>query len=586
MYLHNSHDHLYREPAGPAKAGENVIFRFRADAAEEVVLRTWMGEERGFPMERAGHGFWHVQVEMPKTPGLYWYDFIIYQAGGQILRYGAPEDGLGGEGHLYNHDLHSFQLTIYDPAFTTPAWMHGANIYQIFPDRFCKAETASVDPRTDRPMHESWDEDFFPNDPKVNGSRECWGGNLNGIREKLPYLKDLGTDVLYLNPVFEAFSNHRYDTGDYTKVDALLGTEEELKALFEEARAMGIHVMLDGVFSHTGDDSIYFNAFGHYSSLGAAQSRRSRYYKWYTFEHWPDKYRCWWGVKCMPELRKDEPTYRKFMFDPKNGIVPRWLRAGASAWRLDVADELTMGFLRELRRSAKAEKPDAVVLGEVWEDASNKIAYDELRCYCTGDTLDSVMNYPLREAVLAFVSGEMKADAFVRAVHHQAEVYPVPFLYSLMNMLGSHDRARALNVLCGKECKDMPKAEAAKVRLTHSEYDLAVKRYKAALDLLCALPGCPMIYYGDEAGLTGTPDPYCRRPFPWGKEDKALQSYVRAKLNHRRASPVLQTGLCEIEAVGSHSVRIRRYMQDGVDAFGEAAAVSGEEVFTVSAVLE
>ena len=132
----------------------------------------------------------------------------------------------------------------------------------------------------------------------------------------------------------------------------------------------------------------------------------------------------------------------------------------------------------------------------------------------------------------------------------------------------------------------MPKAEAAKVRLTHSEYDLAVKRYKAALDLLCALPGCPMIYYGDEAGLTGTPDPYCRRPFPWGKEDKALQSYVRAKLNHRRASPVLQTGLCEIEAVGSHSVRIRRYMQDGVDAFGEAAAASGEEVFTVSAVLE
>ena len=586
MYVHNSHDPLYREPAGPARAGETITFRIRADAADEVVLRTWMGEERGFAMERVEHGFWRVKVEIPHTPGLYWYDFIIYQSSGQILRYGAPEDGLGGEGHLYDTDLRSFQLTIYDPNFVTPDWTHGANIYQIFPDRFYKGKTASVDPRTDRPMHKEWDEDFFPNEPKVNGSRECWGGNLNGIREKLPYLRELGVDVLYLNPVFESVSNHRYDTADYTKVDALLGTNEELTALCKAAEEMGIRVMLDGVFSHTGDDSIYFNVRGEYPGVGAAQSKKSRYYKWYTFEHWPDKYRCWWGVTSMPELRKDEPSYRKFMFDAKQGIVPRWLRAGASAWRLDVADELTMGFLRELRRSAKAARPDALVLGEVWEDASNKIAYDELRCYCTGDTLDSVMNYPLREAVLAFVSGELTADALVRVVHHQAEVYPAPFLYSLMNLLGSHDRARALNVLCGKECKDMPKAEAAKVRLDHNEYELAARRYRAALDLICALPGCPTVYYGDEAGLTGTPDPYCRRPFPWGHEDRELQAYVRAKLNHHRESPVLQTGLCDIEALNSHAVRIRRYMNGGVDALGRPTGEHSEEVFTVSAVLK
>ena len=582
MHRHSSHHAFFRQPAGPAPAGSKVTFRFLSDESSAVTLRVWMGEDSFHPMTLQPDGMtWQCTVQMPETTGLLWYDFTVEDRDGSVLLYGAPEDGLGGEGRVWKSGLHSFQITIYDPHFCTPSFLHGATISQIFPDRFFRAPTEAVDTRGDRRMHADWDEDFFPNRPGENGSMDFWGGTINGIRAKLPYLRELGITVLYLNPVFQAKSNHRYDTGDYTKVDPLLGTNDDLRELFREAGAMGIRIMMDGVFSHTGEDSIYFNREGHYDSVGAAQSKDSPYYGWYTFEHWPDKYRCWWGVDALPECRKQNPEYQDFILGAEHGIVPLWIREGSAGWRLDVADELPMDFLRRLRQSAKRVHRDAVVLGEVWEDASSKIAYDEMRCYCTGDTLDSVMNYPLREAILAFVTGGISAHEFVRRIHHQAEVYPVPFLYSLMNLLGSHDRARVLNTLVGQEARDWPKAEQAQLHLSDEDYALAVRRYKLCLDLLCALPGCPTVYYGDEAGLTGAPDPYCRKPYPWGHEDKELLAYVRGRLNHRRASTVLKTGLCEAAALDDDTVRIRRYMQDGHDAFGHKTSVRGQEVITV-----
>ncbi len=588
MMRHDSHKSFFRTPMGPAPAGSKVTIRFQCDEATAVILRTWQDEERCYAMMNTYMDDWEISLTLPQTPGLFWYWFIVYRADGKTVRYGNQPDKLGGEGLAYAEgEPESFQITVYDPAFTTPGYFHSANIYQIFPDRFFRAKTAAKDDRVDRYVHEDWDTEMCSVGDMRGGKYQeldFYGGNLNGIREKLPYLKELGIDVIYLNPIFRARSNHRYDTGDYSKIDPLCGTQEEFEILCEEAKLLGMRVLLDGVFSHTGEDSVYFNHFGHYPTLGAYQGDASPYFDWYTFKHFPEDYRAWWGIMSLPELRKDNPDYQQFMFKDKEGIVPRWIHAGACGWRLDVADELSMDFLRKLRVSARKADPDAIVLGEVWEDASNKVAYGEMRCYCSGDTLDSVMNYPLREAILDFMTGKCTAHDFARLIRHQEEVYPAQFRYALMNLVGSHDRTRVLNMLCGKECADLSKAEQQFVRLTPEEYELAVSRYKLCVDLLCALPGCPTIYYGDEAGLTGCHDPWNRRPFPWDKEDKELQAFVRNKLTHRQASDVLKFGFCDIEALDDNTVVITRMMKNGVDGLGNANAATSKEVITVQRV--
>ena len=580
MLIHNSHQRFFRTPAGPAPAGCEVTIRLLCDEAEAVRLRTWDGSEHFTPMVFDGKQLWTATVRTPKKPGLFWYDFEVTARDGRILRYGNAYDKLGGEGAVYEiGQVNSFQITVYKPSYRTPAFMQGANIYQIFPDRFHRAATQSVDDRTDRILHASWDE---PLTTPVTGdymTTDFYGGNLNGIREKLPYLHSLGVTVLYLNPIFRAQSNHRYDTGDYRQIDPLLGTEEEFSALCQAADKLGIRVMLDGVFSHTGDDSRYFNRYGKYSEPGAYQGG-SPYDDWFTFREGRDKYACWWGFPTLPEVRKDHPAYRDFMFREKEGVVPRWIHAGAGGWRLDVADELPMSFLRELRKSAKRARRDAVVLGEVWEDASNKVSYGELRCYCAGDTLDSVMNYPLREAIISFVTGRTSAKELVRVIHRQAETYPAPFRYALMNLVGSHDRARVLNVLCGKEGRELPRRLQRTLRLTQAEYALAVKRLRTCVEILCALPGCPTIYYGDEAGMTGCPDPFCRRPFPWGQEDALLQAFVAEKLTARRDSALLKYGYCDVSAPDDDTLRIHRYFTD-TDALGRKVKKVEREIITI-----
>lgn len=585
MLLHDSHNEFYRTPSGPAPAGSNVLIRLHCDEATSVVLRTWMTEELCYTMLPTAEHVWEVAIPLPTTPGLFWYYFLIYRKDGRTIRYGNQPDKLGGVGVAYDHgEPESFQITLYDPAYKTPEAFHGANIYQIFPDRFRHAPTKAVDDRKDRYVHKNWNEELLGVGDLRGGKYQeldFYGGTLTGIQEKLPYLKDMGIDIIYLNPIFRARSNHRYDTGDYTQVDPLCGTNTEFTELCEAAKKIGIRVMLDGVFSHTGEDSVYFNHFGHYPTLGAYQGQSSPYYDWYTFNHYPEDYKAWWGILSLPELRKDNPEYQKFMFQPHEGVVPRWIEAGSCGWRLDVADELPVDFLRKLRAAAKAADPEAVVLGEVWEDASNKVAYGETRCYCTGDTLDSVMNYPVREAILNFVMGKTSASTFVRLIHHQEEVYPAQFRYALMNLVGSHDLCRALNILAGRECQELSKADQQHVHLNVEEYELAVRRYKLCIDLLCALPGCATVYYGDEVGLTGCHDPWNRRAFPWGREDKSLQKYVANKLRHRQESDLLRLGYCDIEAPDDDTLLITRRMKDGHDALGQESTVTGKEIIKV-----
>jgi len=542
-----------------------------------VQVRLWDGQESFHPMTMESPNTYTVEITAPRTPMLWWYDFTIH-TDTSILLYGNAYDQMGGEGALYETTPASFQVTVYDPSFVTPSFLHHGTIYHIFPDRYSPENPSSVYSRTDICLHENWDETpLLRIDPRSNDNMalDFYGGNINGIAKKLPYLKDLGVTVIYLNPIFQARSNHKYDTGDYCRIDPMFGTEEDFQFLCEKASALGIRILLDGVFSHTGEDSVYFNKYGAYDSLGAYQSIDSPYFTWFTFTEYPNSYKCWWNIPTLPEVRKDDPHYRSFMLNPESGIVPLWLKKGASGWRLDVADELPMAFLRELRKAAKRAKSDAAVLGEVWEDASNKISYNIPRSYCLGDTLDSVMNYPLREGIISFLTYQSTACQLARLISHQQEVYPVPFLYALMNLLGSHDRARIINVLAGCEWGYMPREERATLRLSPEQYHLGTERFIKGMEILCALPGAPTLYYGDEAGMQGTADPFNRGTFPWGREDSSLQSAIRKLFQFRHNSQVLQTGFLEVKALDEDTLLIRRWTECGKDALGYPAENDG-----------
>ena len=572
MHLyHDSFSVQYRSPLGALACFASVTLRLRAPHAVSASLRFYDGSEKWFEMTEEKKGWFAAEIQMPDIPILCWYDFRAVDKNGKTWAVGAPEDGLSGEGVMTEGTPRAWQITVYDPEYTTPAWMRKGVMYQIFPDRFYR-QGDFLQQREECYYHQDWYDDpiLMPEGGDDNCARDFFGGNLKGIQEKLPYLKDLGVTVLYLNPIVQARSNHRYDTADYEKVDPLLGTNEDFEALCKAAKENGIRIMLDGVFSHTGEDSVYFNRYGRFPSVGACQSTQSPYYPWYKFSRYPDVYASWWGFHSLPELDKNNKSYQHFMFQ-RDGVVRQWLRRGASGWRLDVADELTMDFLRKLRRAAKQQDPDSVVLGEVWEDASHKVAYGEMRCYCQGDTLDSVMNYPLREAAIAFFTGHINAGALKRLIQCQQENYPAPFYYALMNLAGSHDRARILNMLAEKTFENLPPAQRRGQRLTPAEYESAKARFVELTRLLCALPGIPCIYYGDEAGMQGSSDPYCRGTFPWGREDKELQSQIREIIHQRRQSPALQTGTLSIEVIDEDTLVITRQIIGGKDVFGDSA---------------
>ncbi len=581
MLFHDSHAPAYRMPLGPIPAGGELRVRIKCTAPGEVLLRTWDGSERLVPMTPVGGDLWEAATPVPQTPMLFWYDFVLRREGREV-RYGTSFDQLGGEGVVYPGQPASYQVTVYDPAYRTPEYLRHGVIYQIFPDRFYQDKNgqkgrlrkiAAAHPEA--AFHQSWDEaPTLDLDPENGDNRalDFFGGTLRGIRQKLGELEKLGVTVLYLNPIFRSRTNHRYDTGSYEEIDPILGDEAAFDELVAAARARGMHVMLDGVFSHTGADSLYFNRYGRYDTVGAYQSQKSPYASWYTFYDFPNSYNAWWGYYTLPAVNKDAPGYRRNLLDGQTGVLPRWVKRGACGWRLDVVDELPVDMVREMRQAVKQADPDAVLLGEVWEDASNKVAYNVPRSYCLGDMLDSVMNYPLRRAVIDFFTGAIDAYQLRRVILHQQEVYPAPFYYSLMNLLGSHDRVRILNALCGYDREgaiQMDRREAQTVKLDKAALKTAKKRYVEAMKLLCALPGAPTVYYGDEIGMTGMADPWNRAPMRWDDADDKLRAKIAALLNDRRQSPVLQTGYLRVEALDKDALCVTRYAEDGKDVFGD-----------------
>lgn len=528
MSFFNSRDPLYRSPTGAVSVGERVHFkinvpRYMQCSAAYLLVQKESGETVCLDLFWCGMDgeekeWWECHFT-PDVAGLFFYHFELRTARGRSVL----ACDIGGEARSGGN--RDWQLTVFDPAFQPPEWLAGGILYQIFPDRFAKSGIKKKDVPLDRTLHNDWygQPVWKPNAEGKITNTDFFGGDLRGITEKLPYLKGLGVTCLYLNPIFESHSNHRYDTANYEKTDPLLGDEADFRTLCNAAKKLGIRVLLDGVFSHTGSDSVYFNREGRYGDGGAYHSAESPYYPWYTFRKWPDDYECWWNFITLPNVREENPQYDAYI-NGENGIIRRWLRAGASGWRLDVADELPDCFIDHLTAAAKAEKKDALVLGEVWEDASNKTAYGIRRRYLLGGQLDSVMNYPFRDAILGFLLGE-HASLMMDQIESIVENYPPAVLNILMNHIGTHDTERALTVLGGEMAGSRGREWQSLAHLSPEQRETGTARLRLASLLQFTLPGVPCIYYGDEAGMEGYRDPFNRACYPWGQEDSSLLAW-------------------------------------------------------------
>lgn len=565
--LFTARDDRYRSPMGAVEQNTQVFFRICLPREWRCSAAFLQVQEEGRPdrefgmfwagMEGEHHEWWDCRFT-PTQVNLYWYGFAIDTAFGRryLVRQVDSTAGIADRPGI------RWQLTSYPSTLSTPDWLVGGVMYQIFPDRFAASGTPKEGVPTDRLCHEEWGEQPAWR-PDANGTvwnNDYFGGDLKGIEQRLDRLAALGVTCLYLNPIFESHSNHRYDTADYERIDPMLGSEEDLRSLCRTAAMLGIRVILDGVFSHTGADSRYFNRYGRYGDEGAYRSVESPYYSWYSFQNWPDKYTGWWGFVTLPEVNECHPAFKEYILG-ENGIVRRWLKAGAAGWRLDVADELPDEFLDELRRAAKAEKPDALVLGEVWEDASCKESYGHRRRYLLGDQLDSVMNYPFRDAVLGFLRGGDSRD-FHNMVGDIVEHYPEPVLRVLMNHIGTHDTERALTVLAGEPANGRGRSWQAEQRLSPEQRQRGLRLMRLAAALQYCLPGVPCIYYGDEAGMEGYRDPFNRGCYPWGQEDQTLLQWYRKLGQLRRVSTPLQEGVFRPLEAGRDVVAFLREQGD------------------------
>lgn len=436
-----------------------------------------------------------------------------------------------------------FQLTVFDENLYTPDFIRGGIMYQIFPDRFAKSGEHHENVPGDRVLRDDWYgvPYYRPDDKGIVRNNDFFGGDLKGIIQKLPYIESLGVTVIYLNPIFESQENHRYSTANYEKIDPLLGTEEDFKELCKKAGEMGIDIILDGVFSHTGADSIYFNKFGRYGdNTGAYRDRNSPYFPWYSFTAYPDRYESWWGISTLPNVDENNPAYTNYICGD-DGILQKWIKLGARGWRLDVADELPDEFLDNLNRSVKKMGADKVIYGEVWEDASNKESYGVRRRYLIGGQLDSVMNYPFKEAILNYVK-YADARAFTDSILTIIEHYPKPAVDMLMNFISTHDTERALTRLAGEEVGWHDKDWQFEHHLSPSEYVYGISLIKCAMVLQFFLPGVPCIYYGDEAGMEGYRDPFNRCCYPWGHENIELVDFTRGLAKVRRGTRAFEQG--------------------------------------------
>ena len=523
MIQFDSKKSFYKTPFGAVENGTELRFRIKiTDGRTASFVHLIIHSDNGDTIQTI-EGIRETILDNGDT--VYRFSTVIREAGLYFYFFEAccPVADVEAEGEVTskNEQTHVFQLTVYSESYKTPEWLKSGLMYQIFPDRFAKSSSYHPPEQTKNLiLRQDWggEPNGSPDENGIIQNNDFFGGNLKGIMEQLDYLEDLGVTVIYLNPVFEAYSNHRYDTADYKKIDPLLGMEEDFIELCKKAKERGIRIVLDGVFNHTGSDSLYFNKKGRYPEIGAYQSVDSRYYPWYRFFEYPEKYDSWWGIDTLPQVNETNSSYLDYIIRSEDSVIKHWLRCGASGYRLDVADELPDEFLEALRTAVKAETTDGAVIGEVWEDASNKISYGQRRKYFLGSQLDSVMNYPLKNAIINFLVKDMDGCKLERVINNLCENYPKPAFSALMNILGTHDTPRILTVL-SENSKDEG----------HTR-----QRLFLAMLITAFMPGIPCIYYGDEFGMRGGRDPENRRCYEPDRGDALIYKFYRRLFSFRK----------------------------------------------------
>lgn len=522
--MYNPLSREFKSTIGAVEENENLILRIlKSEFADRAYLQIRHDEDEYFYALKGQEDgkYFRFDVSLNKT-GIYFYYFeVLYHDNGK--QYVCP--GKYYQGELKNEITSYFQLGVYEKDMQIPD-LQGKIIYQIFPDRFAFSDSIKKDVPKDRVIHKSLkDEPIWELQNGRMLNNDYYSGDLKGIEESIPYLKTLNVSIIYLNPIFESHTNHRYDTANYLKIDPLLGTKEDFISLCKTAHENDIKIILDGVFNHTGADSIYFNKFNRYDTVGAYQSPKSKYYSWFQFINWPDDYACWWGFKSLPDLNETNSDFIEYICGD-NGVLETWLEAGADGFRLDVADELPDEFLQILRKKVKEVKKDAVIIGEVWEDASNKISYNQRKKYLWGKELDSVMNYPFRQAILDFIMKD-NVESAVHRINTIIDHYPKKIVDILMNLLGTHDTVRIATELTGHTIDLNDRAKQVQVELSEDEIAISKRRLRLAFTMSFTLPGIPSIYYGDETPMFGYRDPFNRKPFEKPNEDNELYKHLK-----------------------------------------------------------
>lgn len=537
---YNPVDQFYKSVVGAV--AEDTPFGIRIQINEvvnpsAVTLRVY-GDDgkfcRDYPMKRdgSGNGFVGYVADLSLQKGLYFYYFVM--DGVTYERFiGMGEDRFPS---LYYDNVRPYQLSVYKKIYQTPDWLNKGVMYQIFPDRFCASGNAV--PNEDKILRKWGEQPYFREENGEVRNRDFFGGDLRGIMSKLSYLAALNVTTVYLNPVFKAYSNHKYDTEDYETIDPMFGTEQDFVELCNQADKTGIRVILDGVFNHVGSSSKYFNREGKYGNGGAYRDKNSPYRDWFLFRE-DGSYDCWWNFRTLPRINAKSVGAQKYFTDDK-GIVCKWIADGASGWRLDVVDEIEDCMLDKIVAAAKAQNPQAAVIGEVWEDASNKVDYGVRRHYLDGSQLDSVMNYPLMKGIIELVRYGNE-QLLAKTVFDIVNNYPAYVRNNLMNILGTHDTVRILTKLAGADLDNCGKEQMSRVRLSDDEYRQGCKMLKVAAVLQYTFFGFPCVFYGDEVGVEGYKDPFCRACFPWGKENKLLLDFYR-RLGELRKLSVFADG--------------------------------------------
>ncbi len=572
--LFDNKNPYYKTPFGPLAEGQSCLIRLEIPISCKTRTCTLcMNNEDGSPYqhfqlkkegERENYDIYSCRFSL-LNKGLYFYYFRIETMNEAFGLYRQNYDQTNmEEGEMW-------QLSCIPASFIPPEEYAGEVMYQIFPDRFYREKLCDTNGKIE-PFFMQKNLKNIPNYRKNERGEvencDFFGGNLLGIAKKLPYLADLGVKILYFNPIFKAWSNHRYDTADYKKIDELLGSEEDFKVLCRKAHKLGMKVILDGVFSHTGSKSLYFS--------DAVSNPHSPYRAWYDFQEYPHTYTSWWGIQTLPCVKETEESFRRFIISDEDSVIAHWLRAGADGFRLDVADELPDAFIKQLRDRIKEIKPDALLIGEVWEDASNKISYGVRRKYFTDGELDSVMNYPFRKAILDFVIGQSTGVDFRNTIMEIAEHYPSQVLSLLMNFLSTHDTPRILSLL-SPSSPPADKGERATYRMSDTDREVAVMRYYCASFLQFILPGIPCIYYGDEIGMEGWEDPFCRAFFCWDNtEDNPILLQIKQLTCLRHKYEALRRGNVWVDATDKTVTVSRTYKDKKIVGFinvGEAIEI-------------